>query len=164
MPDQPVLTPLQIAKAKVADLSVEKRWSMSCYIPIVNIITCVLTSVRMNGSKFCNFHARQGLALFGLWFLTILIALVSPTLSLMLWGVVLLLHITGMVIVAQGKETKIPLLGQLAMKIPENHIYMVLTGKVPEAKVVPPQPGSTQPPKTQIPPANPMNSEEKSNQ
>ncbi len=134
-PSTPVQTPLESAKAKMASLSGEKRWAISCYIPIINVITCVLTSVRMVGSQFCMFHARQGLALFGLWFLTILIALVSPTLSLMLWGVVLLLHITGVVIVIQNKQTQIPILGQLAMKIPEKHIFTVLTGKTPEAKV-----------------------------
>lgn len=67
--------------------------------------------------------------LFTLWFLTILVALVLPILSLMLWGVVLLLHISGIVIAATGKETPIPLIGYLALKIPPDYISNLLTGK-----------------------------------
>jgi len=110
----------------------DRKWAISCYIPVFNVVICALASVRKVGSKFCLFHARQGLALFGLWFVTILIALVSQTLSLMLWGVVLLLHGSGMFIAYGKAETKIPVLGQLAMKIPEYYLFDLLTGKKPE--------------------------------
>lgn len=104
---------------------------MSCYIPIFNIVTCVLTAVKMVNSKFCLFHARQGLILFALWFLTIVVAMVSPVVSLMLWGVVLLLHGSGMVIAFNMKETAIPIIGQFAVKIPENYLFNFLTRKKP---------------------------------
>lgn len=106
-----------------------KKWAISCYIPIFNIVTCILTSVRMVNDNFCIFHARQGLLLFALWFLTILVALILPIASLMLWGVVLVLHIAGIVIAATGKETPIPIIGQLALKIPPDYISNLLTGK-----------------------------------
>lgn len=107
----------------------QKKWAISCYIPIFNIVTCILTSVRMVNDNFCIFHARQGLLLFALWFVTILVALVLPILSLILWVVVLLLHIFGIVIAATGKETPIPLIGHLALKIPPDYISNLLTGK-----------------------------------
>lgn len=107
----------------------QKKWAISCYIPIFNIVTCILTSVRMVNDNFCIFHARQGLMLFALWFVTILVALILPIASLMLWGVVLLLHISGIVISATGKETPIPIIGKLALKIPPNYISNLLTGK-----------------------------------
>ena len=125
MPENSYQSPL----SKVSLISGGKKWAISCYIPIFNIITCILTSVRMVNDKFCTFHARQGLVLFALWFLTILVALILPILSLMLWGVVLLLHIAGIVIAASGKETPIPIIGQLAMKIPSDYIANLLTGK-----------------------------------
>jgi len=115
-------------------LDSERKWAISCYIPVFNLVTCALTSVRKVGSKFCLFHARQGLALFALWIFTILIALISQTLSLMLWGIVILLHGAGMFIAYSKEETKIPLLGQLAMKIPEHYLFELLAGKKPEAR------------------------------
>ncbi len=118
---------------KAKNISGERGWSMACYIPVFNIIACPLCAVRMVASKLCRFHSRQGLALFSLWMFTIFIALISQTLSLMLWGITLLLHIAGVVIAYTGSETKIPLLGQLAVKIPEYHIFEILTGKKPEA-------------------------------
>lgn len=114
---------------KLTTITGEKRWAISCYIPVFNIVTCVLTAVKMVNSKFCLFHARQGLVLFGLWFFTIVVAVISPIVSLMLWGIVLLLHGSGMVIAFNMKETAIPIIGQLATKIPENYIFSFLTHK-----------------------------------
>jgi uncharacterized membrane protein len=113
----------------------DKKWAMSCYIPIFNILTCVLCSIKKVNSKFCLFHARQGLALFALWLLTIIIALISQPISLMMWGVVLLLHGAGIVIVYNKAEVKIPVLGHLAMKIPPYYLFKLLTGKSPEEQI-----------------------------
>lgn len=119
-------------KDKVSGVSVDKRWAMACYIPFINLFTCVLTSVKMINSKFCLFHARQGLVVFALWAISILIGVVFPTLGLMMWGVVLLLCVSGMVIAYTGKETEIPIIGQFAKKIPEYFVFKTLTGKIPE--------------------------------
>ena len=131
---------LEDLKGKVANLSVEKRWAMSCYIPVVNLFTCVLTSVKMVNSKFCRFHARQGLIVFALWAVTILIGVIFPSLGLMLQGIFLLLCIAGIVVAYGGKEGSIPIIGQFAQKIPEYLIFKTLTGKIPEQdEVVEPQ-------------------------
>ncbi|MBL4693933.1 hypothetical protein JKY72_01020 [Candidatus Gracilibacteria bacterium] len=95
----------------------------------MNVVFCALAAVRMKDSALCRFHHRQGLMLFALWLFTLLIALLSAKLALMLWGAVLLLHGSGMVMAWQGKMIKIPLLGQLAMMIPENYFFLFLTGK-----------------------------------
>lgn len=107
----------------------EKAWAISCYIPVFNVVTCVLVSVRMIHSKFCLFHARQGLVLFAFWFLTIVVALVSQVVSLMLWGVVLLLHVLGVIIALSMRMGQIPFVGQVAMLLPENYFFTLLTGK-----------------------------------
>jgi len=119
-------------KGKLSGVSVEKRWAMSCYIPIFNIVSCVVVSIKMVNSKFCRFHSRQGIALFGLWIVTIFLSVISPMLGLMLWGITLLLHIAGVVIAYGLKETQIPIVGQVALKIPEFYIFKLLTGKDPE--------------------------------
>ncbi len=136
----------------------DRKWAISCYVPIFNIVVCVLASVRKANSKFCLFHARQGLILFGLWFFTIFIALISQTLSLMLWGICLLLHGAGMVIAYNNAVTQIPVIGQLAMKIPEYHLFKLLTGKKPEDLVQ--QPPQAQPPQPQASTEQPIQPKE----
>jgi len=130
--NQPSQNFLDEIKGKLSNVSIEKRWAMSCYIPIFNIISCVVVAIKMVNSKFCRFHSRQGLVLFALWLVTIFIAMVSPTFSLMLWGITLLLHIAGLVFAYNLKETQIPLIGQISLKIPEFYIFKLLTGKDPE--------------------------------
>jgi uncharacterized membrane protein len=128
----PSANPLDNLKGKIADVSSERRWAMSCYIPIVNLLTCVLASVKMVNSKLCRFHARQGMVVFALWAAATLIGFISPTLSLMLLGIFLALCIAGMVIAYQGNETRLPILGQFIDKIPEYYVFKLLTGKIPE--------------------------------
>lgn len=129
MPENPYQNPLDNIVNKVSDISIERRYAMSCYVPVFNVVTCVLTAVKMVESKFCVFHARQGLILFCLWFLSVVVAVLSPILSLMLWGVVLLLHIAGFVIAYKMQETVIPVIGSFASRIPEKYIYNFLTAK-----------------------------------
>lgn len=105
------------------------KWGLICYVPVVNIVTCMVTAVVKIKSKYALFHARQGLVLFVSWFVTILVAFISPVLSLMMWGAVLLLHAAGMMIAYGGKTTKIPILGDFAMRIPETYFFTLLTQK-----------------------------------
>lgn len=125
-------SPVDDIKGKIASVSSEKRWAMSCYIPVIGLLTCVLASVKMVNSKFCLFHARQGLTVFAIWVLATFIGFISPTLSLMLLGIFLALCIAGMVIAYGGKQVGLPILGQFAGKIPEYYIFKLLTGKIPE--------------------------------
>lgn len=132
MNEDPSQSPIDDLRKKVAKVPAAKKWAMLCYIPVFNVLTCTLCSVRMVNDEYCRFHARQGLILFALWFFTVFVALISPTLSLMLWGVTLLLHGAGLFIAYNAKSTKIPLLGQFALKIPEYYLFMMLTGKTPD--------------------------------
>ncbi|MFA6991991.1 MAG: hypothetical protein WC269_01765 [Candidatus Gracilibacteria bacterium] len=128
-PKTPYSSPIDDLKNKISSVSAEKRWAIICYIPIFNLLTCPLVAVRMVNSKFCRFHSRQGLTLFGLWIVTIFVALLSQTLSLMLWGLLIALHIAGAVFAYMKQETKFPVLGDLALKIPEFYLFTFLTGK-----------------------------------
>lgn len=122
-------------KDQILKLPNERRWALSCYLPVFNIVSCLITLVRMVDSKFCRFHARQGLVLFLLWFLTIVVALFSQIVSLMLWGVVLFLHAFGVMMAFGNKMTKVPVVGRIAEKIPEYYFFRILTGKEPDVGV-----------------------------
>ena len=112
----------------------ERKWAFACYLPVLNIITCVLASVRMVQSEFVLLHARQGLVLFSFWFLTIIVALFSQSLGLLFWIIMLLLHGAGMAIAAVGVTIKIPLIGDVALKIPPYFLYRLLTKKGTDVK------------------------------
>ncbi len=129
MAENPYQNPLDEVVNKLSSISRERRFAVSCYIPVFNIVTCTLTAVRLIESRFCLLHARQGLVLFSLWVFSIVVAVLSPIASLMLWGVVLALHAFGFVIAYQMKETPIPLITSFALKIPEKYLYNLLTGK-----------------------------------
>ncbi|MBI4234761.1 hypothetical protein HY604_00490 [Candidatus Peregrinibacteria bacterium] len=106
----------------------EKKWGILCYFPVLNLVFCAICSVKMNQSKFCLFHARQGLVLAAIWIAAIFIAVISPFLSLLLWIIMLILHGSGMALAFSGQMVEIPFLGKLAMKIPEDYIHKLLTG------------------------------------
>lgn len=106
----------------------EKKWGLLCYVPILNIVFCAICSVKMKQNKFCHFHARQGLVLASIWILAIFIAVISPFLSLILWIIMLILHGAGMALAFSGQMMEIPLFGKIAMKIPDDYLYKVLTG------------------------------------
>ena len=112
----------------------ERKWAFACYLPVINVITCVLASVRLVQSEFVLFHARQGLVLFLFWFITIIVALFSQFLSLLFWIIMLLLHGAGMAIAAVGSDAKIPVVGNLGSKIPPYFIYRLLTKKTTDVK------------------------------
>lgn len=117
--------------SQILKLPSERKWALSCYVPILNVVSCLITLVRMVDSKFCRFHARQGLVLFLLWFLTIVVALFSQIVSLMLWGVVLFLHALGVAMAFGNQMTKMPVIGRISEKIPEYYFFRLLTGKEP---------------------------------
>ena len=119
-------------KGKVSNISSERKWAMSCYIPVFNIVVCILASIRMVNNKFVLYHVRHGLILFAMWFVTIVVSLISPTISLMLLGVVLLFHVFGLIAAYKTKTSKIALVSGFANKIPEDYIFKKLTGKTPE--------------------------------
>ncbi len=132
MPENPKQNSISDVKEKVSNLSKERKWAMSCYIPVFNIVICILASIRMIHDKFVLYHARQGLVLFGFWIVTLFISLVFGTISLMLLGIVLMLHVICLIHAYKMKTTAIPLVADLVNKIPEDYIFKKLTGKAPE--------------------------------
>ena len=134
MTDNKNQSPIDDLKDKVTDVSNEVKWSIGCYIPALNVVFCLLASVRMANSDFCLFHVRQGLVIFAFWFLAFFVGVVGRFVGLgflgtMLWGVVLLAYIAGIVMVLQKSITPLPVVGAIAEKIPKYFFFEMLTGK-----------------------------------
>jgi len=104
------------------------------YIPILNVLPCIIGIIRTVNDRFVVFHAKQGLVLFAVWLLTIFIAFISQILSLLLWGIVLFLHGLGFYSVFKQKMFKLPVVSFFAEKISEIAIYRHLTGREPDQK------------------------------
>ncbi len=128
--------PLEDMKKNLLDFasSSEKQWGIICYIPVLNLVGCAVTAVIKVKSQFCLFHARQGLILFLGWFVTLFIGLFVPLLGAFLTFVLILVHIYGGALVFLGKMTKIPFVGDFAMKIPDTYLFKTLTQKKLEGK------------------------------
>lgn len=109
----------------------ERVWAILCYIPGFNIVSCPIAAVRMVNSQLVSFHARQGLILFLLWFAVIILALISPVLSLIVFFVMIALHAWGFAQAFAMGKSKLPVVGEIAMKIPETFLFTTLTGKNP---------------------------------
>jgi uncharacterized membrane protein len=112
-------------------LNKEKLWSILCYIPFFNLFFSVLSSVKFADKKDLRFHARQGVVLFAFSFFSLIFLLVSYKFGILFLLVLMLLHLVGIVAVFTDTFIIIPLIGQLAQKIPEFYLYTLLTGKEP---------------------------------
>lgn len=108
-----------------------KKWSMLCYLPVVNVLTCLLASVQCVDNTECRFHARQGLVIFGLFFFNIIFSFMFYTLGLLIHGIILLMYVSALVSVSMGNKIEFPGIKQIALKIPEFYLYSLLTGKQP---------------------------------
>jgi uncharacterized membrane protein len=95
----------------------EKLWATVAYIPLVALVALIMKPA----SAFVRLHARQGLLLFGILFLALFINII-PFLGPALWILVqfglVLLGLYSMFQSFSGNWWKIPVLGDIAEKIP----------------------------------------------
>jgi len=139
-------------------LDSDRKWAISCYIPVANIVFCLLASVRCVKSEFCLFHSRQGILLFGTWIITLIFSAISKEVGLMVWGIVILMHGTGIYFSYHGEQFSIPVLGKFVNRIPKYYFYEKLTGKkheeekISDAETVSPVvPQASEVPKSEVP-------------
>lgn len=113
------------------DLSNERLWAVFCYFPVLNPIVCLVAAVRMVGSELVRFHARQGLMVFALLIAVMIVSFFTYSLAWLLNGLILVVTIYGAYLAYHG-EKKMPVLGDLALKIEEFWLYKKLTGHDPD--------------------------------
>lgn len=79
----------------------------------IGLLSVVMLLVKKE-DKFVQFHAKQGVVLF----IGNILAMVIPVLGWMLINpIVIIVEIVGFIMAIQGKEYKLPVIGDLAEKI-----------------------------------------------
>ena len=137
--NQNVETSVKDIKNKVSNITHEQRWALSCYIPCLNIFVCVLAMIRMINDNYVIHHSKQGVILFIFWLSTLFIGLVSPSISLLLLGIVLFLHFLGLSTAYKKSVKEVPIISSLSLKVPVVKIFKLLTGKLPENSISAPK-------------------------
>ncbi len=96
----------------------EKLFATFCYIPVISILSAPYAVSKFPKSTFVGVHAAQGLGLFVVWFLNLV---VITALSYMLSGLFVLglivLSVYGGMMAWGGKEIKFPVVLQIGEKL-----------------------------------------------
>jgi uncharacterized membrane protein len=115
---------------KIQTTQEERIWSAIGYIAFLGVVTLAM----MPKSKFCRKHAAQGLTIFVLWFIG-LIVMAMPSIIGAIGGLILLatgvLAVIGIIKSLQSYEFNLPVLSDIASKVPVDSIIGSVTGKTP---------------------------------
>jgi uncharacterized membrane protein len=160
-PDQPVQPP-KPAEAPIKTTQDERMWAAIGYVAFLGVVTLAMKPK----SEFCKHHASQGLVLFFLWFIGLILLAIGSFFSAI--GGILMLGITvlsvlGIIKAISSYELKVPVLSGIANKVPVNAIVGSMTGKKPieqpgqpvqqdQAQSTPVQPQTPEQPETPQPP------------
>lgn len=109
----------------------EKLFSTLCYIPVLSILFAPYAVSKHPQSAFVNQHAAQGLGLFALWFLNlVVISALSFGVSGIIMFVLILVSIYGGINAWGGKALTLPFVKQIGEKF-LNWIkgFLLTTGK-----------------------------------
>lgn len=116
----------------------ERMWAAIGYIAFLGIVTLAIKPK----SEFCKHHAAQGLTIFAVWFVS-LILFAMPSIIGIIGGLLLLgatvLAVFGVIKSIQSYKLELPVLSAFAKKIPTDSIIGSVTGKKPEAKPAQPK-------------------------
>lgn len=125
--DTPHVTP-EIQATSPTEPSIpqdEKVLSVIAYASIGFLLPFILKP----GSKTCQFHAKQGAAMFILSFFTLILLAAIPALGSLLFLGFIALTAIAMFQAFSGKEWKMPVIGDIATKINLNALAMTSTKK-----------------------------------
>jgi len=142
-PQKPAPKPLQVPQD-------EKMWAAIGYIAFLGVVTLAMKPK----SKFCRHHASQGLVLFVLWFIGLILLAIGSIFSAV--GGILMLGITilaviGIIKAISSYEFNVPVLTGIAKNVPVDAIVGSMTGKKP----TPTQQGQPQQPEAKQAPQPP---------
>lgn len=83
-------------------------------------ILCLIPLLAKKDNAFCQFHGKQGLAIFVVW-LILWVCNLIPFLGQLIWAlgsiILVILVILGMVHALNGEEWELPVLGKYAKQI-----------------------------------------------
>ncbi|MBD3156897.1 hypothetical protein GF369_03645 [Candidatus Peregrinibacteria bacterium] len=134
-PQQKPSTPAQKPEKTTQE---ERMWAAIGYIAFLGIVTLAIKPK----SEFCKRHAAQGLIIFAVWFVS-LILFAMPSIIGVIGGLLLLgatvLAVLGIIKSIQSYTLELPVLSAVAKKVPTDSIIGSVTGKKPEAKPAQPK-------------------------
>ncbi|MFC1655304.1 DUF4870 domain-containing protein [Patescibacteria group bacterium] len=153
---KPPAKPAHPADVPVKTTQEERIWAAIGYVAFLGVVAMAMNPK----SEFCKKHASQGLVIFAVWFIG-LIVLAFPSFIGAIGGVILLaasiVAVLGIVKAIQSFEFKVPVLSDIAAKIPVGAIVGSVTGKAVEApKAETPAQETEQPPAAPEQPAEPQ--------
>lgn len=110
----------------------ERMWAAISYIAFLGVVALAIKPK----SEFCKHHAAQGLTIFVVWFISLILFAMPSFIGAI--GGILLLGATGIAIFGitkaiQSYKLELPVLSAIAKKIPTDSIIGSVTGKTPEA-------------------------------
>lgn len=144
----PAAAPAKPAAPPEKTTQEERMWAAIGYIAFLGVVTLAIKPK----SEFCKHHAAQGLTIFAVWFVS-LILLAMPSFIGAIGGLLLLgatgIAVFGIVKAIQSYKMELPVLSSIAKKIPTDSIIGSVTGKTPEAKK--PAEGEKKPAESQTP-------------
>jgi uncharacterized membrane protein len=137
-PEKPA-APKPPAEPPVKTTQEERMWAAIGYIAFLGVVTLAMKPK----SEFCKKHASQGIVLFVIWFIGLIvlalpIALLSGLGFIVIVGISVL-AIIGIVKSISSHEFKLPVLTDLAKMVPIGAIVGGLTGKTPPPTQTPQQ-------------------------
>jgi len=130
----PVAAPVVVVPVAVPEQTTqeERMWAVIAYIAFLGIITLAVKPK----SDFCKHHAANGLAIFMLWFVS-LILLAMPSFIGAIGGLMLLsltvVAVLGILKAIQSYKLELPVLSTVVKMIPTDSIIGSVTGKIPDA-------------------------------
>ena len=140
----------------------ERLWAALSYIPMVALISLLMNPA----SAFVKLHAKQGLTIFIVFFLSLFLYIVFPPLGPLLGGLVqMAIFVVGIYSIYMafvGNWWKIPFINQISDQLPVDLFTKVtteaITGQVPSTQAPSPQ-AQTPPPEnnSQTPPLEQQN-------
>lgn len=127
----PPVTPPPVVQTPEQSTQEERMWAVIGYIAFLGIITLAVKPK----SEFCKHHAANGLAIFFIWFVG-LIVLAMPSFIGAIGGLVLLtatvMAVLGILKAMQSYKLELPVLSTIAKAIPTDSIIGSVTGKLPD--------------------------------
>lgn len=125
-PQAPKPAPVMVPEKTTQE---ERMWAAISYIAFLGVVSLAIKP----RSEFCKHHAANGLTIFVLWFIS-LILLAMPSFIGGIGGLLLLgataLAIFGIMKAIQSFKLELPVLSAIARKIPTDSIIGSVTGKV----------------------------------
>lgn len=95
----------------------EKLFSALSYIPLLSILFAPYAVSKHPKSAFVNLHAAQGLGIFVLWFISMVVLSLIPLLGGLVWLVLISLSVYGGINAWSGKSLELPFVKQLGDKV-----------------------------------------------